>query len=111
LIINLPILEIESNLKERTNIENRMEKIKKGRVEATIHNQRVKILEEAGELFRAFNKEDIINEAIDTLQSTLQIIDLLIFEDPLLFMDELFKHHEKIEARDWKTKGNFIIEL
>jgi NTP pyrophosphatase (non-canonical NTP hydrolase) len=111
LIINLPILEIESNLKEKTNIENRIEKIKKGRVEATIHNQRVKILEEAGELFRAFDKKDIRNEAIDVLQATLQLIELLVIEDPLLFMDELFKHHEKIERRDWKTKGNFIIEL
>lgn len=111
MIINLPILEIESNIKEKTYIESRMKRVNKGRVEATIHNQRVKILEEAGELFRAFDKKDIINESIDTLQATLQMIDLLVCEDPVGFMDELFKHHEKIEKREWKTKGDFIIEF
>jgi NTP pyrophosphatase (non-canonical NTP hydrolase) len=111
LIINLPILEIESNIKEKTYIESRMKRVNKGRVEATIHNQRIKILEEAGELFRAFDKKDIRNEAIDVLQATLQLIELLNTEDPVRFVDEVLEHHDKLNKREWRFKGNFIIEF
>jgi NTP pyrophosphatase (non-canonical NTP hydrolase) len=85
--------------------------MEQNKTKAMIHNQRDKILEESEELYKTDNMNDICSEAIDVLQATLQLINLLVCDNEELFKYQFAKHVEKLYNRKWNLNGTFTVEV
>jgi hypothetical protein len=109
--IYLPKLDLLSTKKYMRKIE----------IEANISNvdvntiliakQKEKIYEEVGELMRSYDDIDECSELLDVIQSSLQLLEMLHNRNRNDIRDASDMHLEKLEAREWKFNGDFLIYI
>lgn len=107
----LPLLDIMSNTREKARIKDRVNRYNVTLEKAMKNNQRRKILEEAGEIFRSINNQNEIEECLDVLQATFQLLDMLITQNENEVHLGASKHYAKLDKRKWKVKGDINIDI
>jgi hypothetical protein len=118
---NNMIIEVDEIYLPKLDLLSTKKYIRKIEIEANISNvdvntiliakQKEKIYEEVGELMRSYDDIDECSELLDVIQSSLQLLEMLHNRNRNDIRDASDMHLEKLEAREWKFNGDFLIYI